>query len=308
MAIHNQIFLYGMATDPAKIIKSESGEYIQGSINLTVAPGKRQIDDVKKGQKGLFRVEFSKLPILSGDPHIIEEMANTKPGDIVLIKGNLLTRNVVKKKICPKCGTPYKKEGVLTFISPIHYSIEKTDLTLEDSEMELRNYCEVSNIATVIGTICRDPEIKSANKRSMIVSFPLAIDRKFFVASDNPENRTDYPYIQIFGKEKGNDVLRRCHTGTTIFVDGIVKTRKYKKMQFPCENPDCDQQIDWNDWTIDIIPFALEYLSDWKTDEELAKEEAEKAKSIHESIFSGESVPSNEIQGSVSKEDESRDA
>lgn len=288
MAIHNQIFLYGLVTDPAKIIKSDDGAYVQGSINITVAPGKRQVEDVRKGQKGLFKVEYAKLPVLSGDPSVIEKMAETKAGDIILIKGNLLTKNVVKKKLCPKCGTPYKKDGVLTFINPIHYSIEKTGLTVEESELELREYCEVSNIATLIGTICRDPEIKSANKRSMIVSFPLAIDRKFFVKSDNPENRTDYPYVQIYGKEKGNDVLKRCHAGTEVFVDGIIKTRKYKTMQFPCENPDCNEMINWNDWTIDIIPFATEYLRNWKTDEDLAKEAAEKAQSLHESIFGAE--------------------
>lgn len=286
MAIHNQVILYGMATEEAKIITKETGEYIQGSINITVAPGERQIDDVKKGQKGLYKVEFFKIPIISGNAHIVERMSHIKPGDIIFIKGNLITKNVTKKKVCSQCGTPYKKEGVLTFVNPIHLSIERTNLSVEEAEMALKEYCEVSNIATLIGTICKDPEIKSTNKRSMIVSFPLAIDRKFFIETDNPETRTDYPFVQVYGKEKGNDVLKRCHAGTTIFVDGTIKTRRYKKMQFPCENPECNCMIDWNDWTIDVIPFALEYLQDWKTDEDIAKE----AEELHKQIFSSETV------------------
>lgn len=281
MAIHNQIFLYAQATEKPSITKKEDGSYIQGIVNLTVAPGSRDIEENVKGKKKLFHVEFSRLPVYSGNPTIVETMDQIQAGDIILIKGNLITRNVTKKKVCPKCGTPYTKAGVLTFVNPIHLSIEQTNLSIEEGEEWLKSHCEVSNVATLIGTICVNPEITAQTKRSMIVSFPLAIDRKFYIASENPETRTDYPYVQVYGKEKGNDVMLRCHAGTEIFVDGIIKTRKYKQMEFPCANKECDYKIPWNDWTIDVVPFALEYMNNWKTDEDIAKEAAHE----HEKIF-----------------------
>ena len=270
MAIHNQVILYGLVSELPRVVKQEDGTYLQAIGPLVTISGTRSINP--DGKKGKFlKSSLTKIPISTGNPELVKAMDEWKVGDLVLIKGNLITRNFHKTKKCEKCGTLYERNGTLTFVNPIHISIEKTGLSKEAGEMLLREYCEVSNVATIIGTVCSDPAISLQNGRDMIVHFPLAIDRKYFIAEDNPENKTDYPVVQIYGKEKGTDVMTRCHTNTSLFIDGTLRYRKFKPIQYECPNEDCDGLIEWQDWTVDIIPYALEYLSNWETDEMIAK-------------------------------------
>lgn len=269
MAIHNQIILYGFVSDPARIIKQDDGTYIQGGISVLTAPGKRTLSVSGRASR-FVKLEYATIPVYTGNPDLIETMDELKKGDIVLIKGNLITRNITKTKKCDVCGTPYIKKGMLTFVNPIDLNIEKRGLSEAEGEMELKKHCEISNVATIIGTICSPPTVTSETKYDKIVKFPLAIDRKFFIKEDNPETRVDYPVVQLHG-ENGEDALKRCHPGTKVFIDGTIQFRKYKEQLHDCQNPECKNQIKWNDWTLDIVPYDLEYLSDWYTDEDLSK-------------------------------------
>lgn len=271
MAIHNQIFLYGQVTELPRIIKSEENHYIQGSGKLTIISGKRNVNIDGTHAKHM-RAEYNELPIATGNPELIKVMDEVKIGDILLIKGNLITRNVKKVKKCPACGYPYEKLGVITFINPIHMSIEKSGLSIGEGEKILKEYAEVSNVATILGTICKTPETSVKTAKNMIVKFPLAIDRKYFIADDNPETKTDYPVVHVHGKEAGEDILKRYTPGAEIFVDGIIRFRKYKHQQYPCQNPDCNEFVPWDDWTLDIVPYAVEYIRGWKTDEDIENE------------------------------------
>lgn len=276
MAIHNQVFLYGQITQLPRIIKDEQGNYVQGSGKLTIVSGKRNVNIDGTHSKHA-KIEYGELPVATGNPELVETMDNIKIGDIVFIKGNIITRNVKKIKKCPSCGAPYEKLGVITFINPIHLSIEKTGLTLDEGETLLKNYGEVSNVATILGTICKAPEVTVQTKKNMIVKFPLAIDRKYFIADDNPETRTDYPVVHVHGKEAGEDILKRYQPGAEVFLDGCVQYRKYKHQQYPCQNPDCQEFVPWDDWTLDIVPYAIEYIRGWKSDKQLEEEAYEKA-------------------------------
>lgn len=283
MAIHNQIILYGQITELPRIIKKDDGSYVQGSGSIVTMSGQRTVD-IEGRKSKLAKISHTKLPVVSGNPDVVEIMDKFKVGDIVFIKGNIITRNFTKRTTCKSCGSPYTKQGVITFINPIHVTVEKSGMTIAEGEEYLKNYQEVSNVATIIGTLCRDPEITASGQSSMIVKFPLAIDRKYFIADDNPETRTDYPFVQVYGKQTGQDVLKRCRTGTVVFIDGTIQFRKYNKMKFPCQNPDCNSEVDWTDWALDIVPYALEYLSGWKTDEDIEKEQQESAEAALKSI------------------------
>lgn len=283
MAIHNQIILYGQITAKPRITKDENGNYMKGFCSITVAPGTRDFG-LLKNKKNMSEVQFCKIPIITGNPDRIAEMDEFEIGDIVLMKTTFVTRNIVKKKQCPVCKTVLKKRGLQSFANPIHISIEKRGLSIEEGEMYLRRHCEISNVATIMGTLCRDPEIVYDDKRGTMAKFQLAIDRKYFIADDNIETRTDYPWVKIHGKERVDDIMLRCRQNTVVFIDGFIRVVKPDDIVVDCPNPTCSSQMTWNDWAMEIVPYAIEYIRNWVTDEELIKEEKKEDNEILQSV------------------------
>lgn len=278
MAIHNQIILYGKVCGLPVITKDKDGEPIRGRLTLLAAPGQRD-ELLSKRERNLKKVKYCKLPVLTGNQHLIQMMSQIKENDIVLIKGNLTTRNVIKKTVCPDCKEIHSRNGMLIFVTPIHMSVERTGLSAEEAEELVKEHCEISNVATILGTVAS--KIQKINPA--LAKFQLAIDRKYFIADDNPETRTDYPWVSVRGREKVDDLIKRCHPNTVLFIDGIIQTMQDKKKTVTCEK--CGKAMPWKDWTIDIYSYAHEYVANWKTDEMLAKEEEEKAKKIREELF-----------------------
>lgn len=278
MAIHNQIILYGKVCGLPMITKDDKGNPIRGHCTLLVAPGERD-ELMSKREKNLKKVRYCKIPILTGNPQLIQLMDSFQDNDLVLIKGNLTTRNVVKKTTCPDCGEVYSRQGMLIFVTPIHMSIERTGLSKEEAEELVKEHCEISNVSTILGTVAG--EIRKVNPA--LAKFQLKIDRKYFIADDNPETRTDYPWVSVRGRERVDDLMKRCGKDTVILIDGVIQTMQDKKKTVACEK--CGKALPWKDWTVDIYSYALEYVANWKTDEDLEQEAKEKAKEIREEVF-----------------------
>ena len=184
------------------------------------------------------------------------------------------------------CGKQHIKEGA-TFLhfGPIHASVEHTGLSLEQATTKLKEYAEVSNVATFVGTVCKEPIELTENKRKdRCIKFPIAIDRKYFVATE-PDIKTDYLWVHCYGK-KNLDAAERVHPGTLIFIDGTIRLRtNANEIEIPCDNPTCPGIIKWTDTTIDIVPLSLELLNNWTTDEELEKKASDRVAEIENAIF-----------------------
>ncbi len=285
MAIHNQVILYAQVTKPPTITKNDDGEYIRGNLAVTVAPGQRETG-MKVRKRNLVKVRFGELPVITENPDMLKIMDGFHVGDVIILKGTLTTKNVLKKKACPVCGKEHRKEGTLTFVHPIHMHIEQKGLSAEEGAEILKHNCEISNLVTIAGTICNTkPEIVISNKHMSMVQFQLAINRKYFIAADNVETRTDYPWVKVYGKDKVDDIILRCKQGTVVLIDGFLQVRKYPELIIDCDDPICSGQIKWNDWTVDLIAYEVEYLNNWKTDEEIAKEKEEEAAKIQSETF-----------------------
>lgn len=286
MAVHNQIILYAQIQRKPLIYKDDTtGEYTQGNLSVTVVSGQRETGLYTRKTDVLNNIHYFNVPVFTGNPAMIKLMEPIEMGDIVFTKGNLTTKNIIKSKKCEKCGTEHIKNGTLTFVTPTHIEIVKKGLTMEEGAEKLRFNNEISDLATILGTICSPPEIVVDNKRAQVAQFQLAINRKYYIPDDDVENKTDYPWVKVYGREKVDDVMKRCKVGTVIFVDGFIKVRKYPELTIKCDNPECDGVIKWRDWTVDILAYAVEYCNNWKTDEDIAKERQELLEQAKESIF-----------------------
>ena len=77
-----------------------------------------------------------------------------------------------------------------------------------------------------IGTLGRDPELKTVGIDTSVCSFSLACNRKFKSASG--EKITDW-YNCTSWRKTGEIIAQHFHKGSRIFVEGEIQVRTYEK-------------------------------------------------------------------------------
>ena len=204
------------------------------------------------------------------------------------IKGTITTRDITKRTTCKFCGHKHEKEGNLVCVTPIFAEVRETGLSDEKGKKILRNRCEVSNMVTVIAPLCRDPQLYVTEKGTYVTTYQLAIRRKFRIKKDT-DIRTDFPWVKSYGGIAANDA-RSLKKGAYVFIDGRIQVRQLKRIQV-CEN--CGETYEWTDSATEIVPYAVEYLRDFYTKEEIEKREKEEGKIAAEEIFSEEDISLN---------------
>lgn len=280
MAKHNVVNLYGLVLGMPMIQKNDvTGAFERGQCKIVISDGTRDIGDK------MDNIKFNKPLIMSGDPDQIALMATWKTNDMVQIKGALTTMNISKKICCPHCREVTRVPGTIAFITPIHSKIIERNLSEEKGVEILKKDCEISNQILLIGDLCRDVSYFS-DEGKKISTYQLAVNRKFFVKGDVVENRTDYPYIHSFGDQAFSDQIA-LRTGSQVLIDGMLQTKDFKRVS-KCENNECDhfgEEFEWKDWTMEVIPYAVEYLKDYTTREEYEEMEKEKTEELKQKLF-----------------------
>lgn len=275
MARHNFVLLYGLVAQPPKIIKSdETGAFLQAICPVTVMRGRR-----KAGNEDYSNYKLDTPIVVTGDSGLCKEMADWAPGDIVEVKGVLVTKNVNKRITCSECGKVHTSQGSSVFIRPIYTAIRKRKVMKNDVVPELRKNIEISNIATVIGTVCKKPEIYVSEKGLHVTQYPIAINRKYRIKEDSMDIKTDFPYVKAYGKQADDD-YQHIDVGTTIMVDGCIQTREYKKTM-ECE---CGTITEYSDTSLEIVPYQTEYFAHNTMHEETEELEGE---SLADKILNG---------------------
>lgn len=272
MARQNEVFLYGMVMqDPT--ITTQNGEYIRGSVPIQVIRGKREI-----GNKQLVNVRYDSPVIMSGDPAMIDIMAQLKPFDMVEVKGTYTTKDIKRSKVCD-CGHKAIKQGTLSFISPIYLGIRETENTEAAAKQLLEQRCEISNTVTVIGNVTADPEYTS--DKVHMTQYTLAVTRKYFLKEDVTHSRVDFPHIKAFGSIADED-HKRLKINTKVMVNGMIQTRQYEQ-KLVCD--ECGQELRFMTSAMEIIPYSTEYLRNYITDEELQSQAMSKAEEKEKELF-----------------------
>lgn len=275
MARHNNVNLYGQVLQEPRIITDENGKYVRGMCAINIIRGVRDFGD------NINNLKYDCPIIMTGEPEKIAEMAKWHVNDMVEIKGTITTKEVNKSTLCKECGSKNIAEGNVVFINPIYLSARETGITKEQGLELLKKRVEISNCATLIGTLCRDVDTYVTEKGLQITQYQLAVNRKYRIKDDAAENRTDFPWIKSYG-EIGADDARFLHMGSVVLIDGMIQTREVNR-KTTCSN--CGNEYNWKDNALEIVPYSVEYLQNYILPEEYEKKQEEETKKIIDNIF-----------------------
>jgi len=84
------------------------------------------------------------------------------------------------------------------------------------------------NKATLIGNLGRDPEVRSTQDGTKIVSFPLATSERWKDRSSGEQReRTEWHRVVIFNENLGRIAEDYLGKGSTVYLEGQLQTRKW---------------------------------------------------------------------------------
>lgn len=84
------------------------------------------------------------------------------------------------------------------------------------------------NKVTLIGNICRDPEVRRMNSGDSVVSFSLATNERWKDRnSGEVRDKAEFHNIVIFNKHIGKVAEQYCKKGSKVYIEGQLQTRKY---------------------------------------------------------------------------------
>lgn len=256
MARHNLVFLLGYVTF-IQVYDSSGGEPY-ALVYITVARAQRNAGDHKD------HLKLDSPLIMSRDPEILKEISEWEMNDIVEIKGTIAARTANKGSFCPHCSQKNRKEGVVVYVNPIFARKREHFESSDECLQYLAANREISNQVFVFGTLCTDPKKITPKEGLVITQYQVALNRKYRIASDPPELRSDYPWVKSYGENAMQDRIH-LHIGSQIFIDGCLQARKVNRHAV-CEY--CGEKYDWADRAMEIVPFENEYISNYYTQEE----------------------------------------
>ena len=256
MAKENTVYLYGRVLVPPNIRIDTEGNYLSGKIILhTVRRSAASKELLLQGER-----RWDYIAVLSKHAKLIKDrMADLEEGDMVQVKGTLCTYEKIKQFICPHCGEVTSRDGVIIYVDPIFIKRCEIGVSQEEGYRLIEDSEEISNQVKIMGTLCREPQLyENPKNKQMECDFQIASNRNRHILEDNPEKRTDYPWVKAYGKQ-AVDYYEALHVNSTVYIDGALQARSVKR-EFVCEK--CGEVFEAVDSAIDIIPYNLEYLKD----------------------------------------------
>lgn len=256
MARHNEVTLYGQIPEKPRLLYDKTENDPERKLTrvlckITVIRGIR--DFGAKDQ----RMKLDQLIVMSGNEKIMKFMKDWDVGDIVSIRGTLITNNHAKSCHCTNCDHTQLYRSYSAYIYPIYVRDIARGYDPEQGLKELIRNSEVSNRITVIGKAYTKPAIHAHEiSGTKISSYIIDIERKYRVKEDDDSNRHDFPAVKSYGEIAVNDHFA-IEPGGYVFVDGQLQSRIYKRT-FTCEN--CGAPIEKMDSVTEIVPYSTEYL------------------------------------------------
>ena len=275
MATHNEVRVIGfLISDP--IIMNEGNPGAE-KIRYYIRTVHRNIDDLRDDK-------FQDVMIFYDGTDYIEKMKKLKKFDVVDIKGVFNVLTISKKSKCPGCGAiNIKPMGSLSAIYPISFMKINALETAYDHDEELperiltKYYMETSNYATMVGTVVGKPQMIGNNEHPCC-RYTLAINRKYYIKTQDSIT-ADYPYVYSYGKQALED-YRYLVKGSVVMVNCFIRTRRIKN-NMRCSN--CGQDYQFLDVASEFVPYSVEYLQNYLTEEEARELENEQLQEARES-------------------------
>ena len=276
MATHNSVQMYGfLKSNPVIIRDSEHSDI----INQIIMP----MTIVRRNNISYNGPIDSDVIILCDSPEQINEVKNYKQYDVITLKGVLAFAQqpmIFKCQSCNKDSYDVNNATSTAFIYPIwinkinSYEVEALGNDTREGdfnkpiEVLSKNYAEVSNQVYLMGTLVRDPEYIE-NGHSSYCKFPIGCNRKYFISTQNGI-KADYPWVYIYGQD-AEKVMSHLHFQSVVFIDGFIRDMRIEKDV--CCNY-CNFTQKKKVVRCDIIPYSIEFLSNYDKDEIEKKEES----------------------------------
>lgn len=277
MAKVNLSFTYGRVSKKPIIKtdkKNEDNSFAM--VYLEVVRGPREVGDDLRFLKHDYPL------VIAREKESVEEMSTWEENDIVQIKGVITTKKMEKSSYCPNCtgedDNPTKNTslGNILYITPIF--LEKIKSYGDDKDGSIKDiveHREISNQVYLHGTLIREPKIFTTKNKKQITQYPVAVNRKYLIRTDAPEIKTDWPIVKSYGEQARDDKMF-LQMGAEIIVDGFLQARTVeRKTKCAC----CGKIYPWKDHAMEVVPYAVEYVSGYKSVEQV---EAEAQKTVEE--------------------------
>lgn len=270
MARENTVILYGHVCRKPRILQRED-QYMTGKVILyTLRRSSATKHLMLRGE-----ARYDNIPVFSRNHRFIEKyMTEIDENDMVLVKGTLCTLEIQKTFYCTHCDQPNTRDGVIVFIDPIYIKrCEKGVTDLTERDRLLMESEEISNVVKIMGTLCREPkcEVNEQLNRTEC-EFQIASNRNRHILEDEPDKKTDYPWVKSYGAV-AKEYYAALHTNSTIFIDGAIQVRNIKHRNLTCDY--CGQPFERPDTAVEIIPYNIEYIDDCIIPEILEEEGGE---------------------------------
>lgn len=278
MAKENFVYLHGQVYDTPRVFVDGLGNMRKASFAIKVL---RRPTTRGEGSVNTGKISLDVPTIMTMTPDLIRTCATLRKGDMVDIRGVYTTREVKKKSTCPS-GHEVAWGGNFVFVTPIYICRREEELSDEEGMELLRQRAEVSNLVTLIGTLCREPELhefENGNRKASVCQYQLASNRRYRIRDGiHDDERTDYPWIKTAGKQALED-MERLHIGSTVYINGAIQTREIERT-VTC--PECGAVYTLKEAVCEIYPYAVEYLMNCNFAEQdiaAAEKEADNAES-----------------------------
>ena len=283
MGRQNIAFMYARVhKEPIISRDKETGEYNYGMVYVDTVRGLRSVeDDVRY-------VKHDHPLIMSREKEHLDKMSEWKENDIVYIKGVVTTKTINKTSYCPNCtdaegnATKNVVKGNFVYITPIFS--EKVKSYGEDkvaAKDDLVNHREIGNQLYVLGTLVKEPKLITTKRGIQITQYPIALNRKFTIRTDDPNIRTDWPIVKPYGERAREDKIY-LQLGADILLDGFIQARTvHRKMKCP----HCEQEYVWDDHSMELVAYDVEYVSGHKSREQVEAEAQQSVEDLKQKLF-----------------------
>lgn len=287
MGRQNIAFLYARVSRAPVISRNaETGEYNYGMVYLDTVRSLRSVgDDIKY-------VRHDHPLVMSREKEILDQMEDWKENDIVFIKGVITSKTVMKSSFCPHCtdgegnATRNTSKGNLVYITPIYVRKEASYGDDKKAAIEdIVNNREISNQIYVMGTLIRDPKIITTKRGIQITQYPIAINRKFTIRTDDPNIKTDWPIVKSYDEKAREDKIFLRYQAEVI-IDGFLQARNITR-RTKCEH--CNEEYEWTDHCMELVPYDVEYVSGHRSEEEVEAEAQKSVEELKQMLFRPES-------------------
>ena len=198
--------------------------------------------------------------ILSRNKDIMKKMLEMSEGDIVILKGNLCTKELTRIICCPNEDCEYEEQidnSTIIYVDPVFIlKLAHIEDKEEANHMLLKDLPEISNQVLIEGRLCTDVDYYAdPNGKFRKSEYCIAVSRPRIIREDEKSVATDKPWVQSFGKIALED-SSALRTGSLITINGAIMTVSFNKTH---ECKLCGAEITEKRTVTKIVPYSVEY-------------------------------------------------